>query len=209
MAKSKILVFDFDGTIADSWDAIFLTLNYLSPRFGHHKISSKSLTILRRKRFRDAIKELRVSKLKFPFLMRAVKRELGRRMNQVKPINGITAVLQQLHQQGYTMHIVTFNDAHNVTLFLKKYDLNFFQTITGVGLLGKKGCLRCIIKHHDCQPCDILYIGDEVRDITVAHSLEIPVVSVTWGLQPRDTLTLHAPSFVVDKPSDLLTIITP
>ena len=54
---------------------------------------------------------------------------------------------------------------------------------------------------------DVLYVGDETRDITAAKKAKIKVVAVTWGFSSRKGLEKYKPDFLIDKPEELLEVV--
>jgi len=72
----KVIIFDFDGTIADTVDALVSIANRLAVEFGYVQITPEQLTLLRNFSSREIIKYSGVSLIKIPFLVKKVKSEL-------------------------------------------------------------------------------------------------------------------------------------
>jgi phosphoglycolate phosphatase-like HAD superfamily hydrolase len=71
-------------------------------------------------------------------------------------------------------------------------------------LLGKQRGLRRVLRQTALAAHDVLYIGDEVRDITAAQDVGLDVAAVTWGVNSRSLLAQHSPSQLIDRPEQLL-----
>jgi phosphoglycolate phosphatase len=54
----------------------------------------------------------------------------------------------------------------------------------------------------------LTYIGNEDRDIHAAHKLKIPIIAVTWGYNVRELLATEKPDYLIDKPEELLGILS-
>jgi len=54
---------------------------------------------------------------------------------------------------------------------------------------------------------DVIYIGDEVRDIEAARAAGIKIASVTWGYNLESILTENKPDYIVTQPRDLLNLM--
>ena len=54
---------------------------------------------------------------------------------------------------------------------------------------------------------EILYIGDEVRDIVSTRKVGVNMIAVTWGYNARTRLQRESPGWLVDKPADILEVI--
>ena len=73
----KVIIFDFDGTIADTVDALVTIANRLALEFGYVPINSQELVLLRNLTAREIIKYSGVSLFKSPFMVKKVKGELN------------------------------------------------------------------------------------------------------------------------------------
>ena len=71
------MIFDFDGTIANTLDSIIAIMNKLSDEFGFQKIREDDVQYLRGKRPREILKHLGISLFKLPFVIRKARREIN------------------------------------------------------------------------------------------------------------------------------------
>ena len=78
---AKVIIFDFDGTIADTIDAIVNITNCLAVEFGYKQTSQEELIQLKSLSSRAIVKQSGVSIFKLPFLIRKVKLELIKSKN--------------------------------------------------------------------------------------------------------------------------------
>ena len=92
--------------------------------------------------------------------------------------------------------------------FLDSHGLrNLFTFISSTPkLTGKSKHLLAIAKTFSLDPVDMLYVGDEIRDIRAAAKAHIPCAAVAWGLNSRDALASENPSHLVDTPAQLLEV---
>ena len=74
---NKVVIFDFDGTIANTLDSIIEIMNKLSDEFGFQKIKEDDVQYLRGKRPREILKHLGISLFKLPFVIRKARREIN------------------------------------------------------------------------------------------------------------------------------------
>ena len=56
------------------------------------------------------------------------------------------------------------------------------------------------------HPSNVLYVGDEVRDIEAAKKAGIRIAAVTWGYNSKKALEAYKPDYLVTKPEELLQI---
>jgi phosphoglycolate phosphatase len=90
---------------------------------------------------------------------------------------------------------------------LERYDLNIFDFInTSIRIWGKSKGLKNLISKNGFAVEDIVYVGDETRDIDAAKKVGVRVAAVTWGYNSYEKLASHNPDYIIQKPQDLLTL---
>jgi phosphoglycolate phosphatase len=205
----KVIVFDFDGTIADTVDALVGIANRLATEFGYKQIAPEQLAHLKNLTSREIIKYSGVSLLKIPFLVKKVKSELKNKIHEMQPIPGIQEALTELKNQGYGLGIITSNSKDNVMAFLQNHDLdNLFDFIySGVTIFGKTTIINNALKQKQIPAPSVLYVGDETRDVEASKKANIKVVAVTWGFNSPEVLSKQKPDFLIHHPSELLEVV--
>src|SRR5579883_1406424 len=114
----KVIIFDFDGTIADSFEAVLTISNRLAVEFGYPPTPRSAVDELKNLSSREILRRSRVPLFKVPFLMRRLRIELKREIAHLQPIPGIKEALLELKRQGHHLGIVTSNSRQNVVAFL-------------------------------------------------------------------------------------------
>ncbi|MBO1059138.1 MAG: HAD-IA family hydrolase [Dolichospermum sp. JUN01] len=205
----KVIIFDFDGTIADTVDALVTIANRLALEFGYVPINSQELVLLRNLTAREIIKYSGVSLFKIPFMVKKVKGELKHKIPELTPIEGINAALIELHNQGYHLGIITSNSQENVNQFLKFHNLDYlFDFIySGVTIFGKTTIINNVLRQKHFNPEVVIYVGDETRDVESAKKANIKVVAVSWGFNSSEALGKQNPDFLIHHPRELLDVI--
>jgi phosphoglycolate phosphatase len=204
----KIIIFDFDGTIADSMGSFFNILNRLAKEFGYRKVEKNKIEELRNKKTEEFLKHLKIPLLKLSFIVNRVLLELNKEIEFLKPIKGVKKTLSVLKNKGYILCILTSNSKDNVNLFLKKHGFCLFKFIySGSSVFGKTDVLRKVLKEHHLQSDEVIYVGDETRDIEAAKKAKVKAVAVTWGFNTRKILKKFKPNYIINKPNELLNIL--
>lgn len=205
----KAILFDFDGTIADTHDAFLEIVNDLADEFGYPRVDQVQLERLKNLSSMDIIKYSEIPTLKIPFIIKRVKKELSQRIAYLKPYYAIDKALLSLYDKGYLMGIVTSNLAENVVTFLKNNSLDkFFSFIhSGTTLFGKNKMINKVLREHKLRCEDVIYVGDETRDIHAAKKSNIIMISVGWGFNSPTILAQHQPDFLVYHPAELVEIV--
>lgn len=197
------IIFDFDGTIVDSFDYVadFLAAEAkMPPLSDSQKKELYGLSMIAMAR------HLGHSWWRMPRLLFKGRRQMGGIIQQLKPFGGIAAVLHKLHAEGHELFIVSSNSLRNVHAFLRKHDLQtyFLEIYGGVGLFSKAPTLRRLLKRHHLELDNAVYIGDESRDVEAAQSIKLPVIAVTWGFARPADLEALRPTALAHSPDDLI-----
>lgn len=201
----KISAFDFDGTIANTIPVSIAILKRFAKNDYKKDLDDSLIQKLRDKPIPEIFKELNVPIVKLPFIARRTRKALNKEIEFLKPIKGIKVMLAELKKQGQILGIVSSNSSESIQKFLVLNGLDIFDFIyTKAHVFGKAGSLKKIIKEYDCTPWEVVYFGDEIRDIEAARKVGIKIVSVTWGVNSKDKLISYAPDFLVDSPSEIL-----
>ncbi len=206
---TTVIVFDFDGTIADTYDAILAIANRLSGEFGYKPVNKAKLVQLKQLSSREIIKQSEISIFKLPFLLRRLKEELTQEIVQLNPILGIDEALYQLKNQGYQLGIITSNIEANVVAFLKANNLlsSFDFIFSGTTIFGKHKVINQLLKQNHLTTEQVIYVGDETRDIKAAKKSKVKVIAVSWGFNSPSVLAQHQPDFLIHKPQELIKVI--
>ncbi|AFZ53723.1 HAD-IA family hydrolase [Cyanobacterium aponinum] len=205
----KVLIFDFDGTIADSRITLVKIANELADEFGYDPVTESDIVRLSNLSSKDVIIQSPIPAYKIPFLLRRVKRQLNEHIAYLQPFEGMKEALSNLKKKGCYLGIITSNLGANVSLFLRKNSLdNYFDFVYSANtLFGKNKVINKAIDKHRLLKDEVIYIGDETRDIEAAKKSNIKVAAVTWGFNSASVLKKYNPDFILDKPQELLDII--
>jgi phosphoglycolate phosphatase len=193
----RAVIFDFDGTIADSLKVLVEVAHDITGKI--QLVDADELQRLRAMRLKDVAEELQIPKWRWPFLVIQGRRKMANRMKEVQPFPGIADVLSTLQATKYEIFMVTSNSQRNVDRFLATTGMGayFAQVYGNVGIFGKARVLKKVLRQHNLQPRDAMYVGDEPRDVEAAKKAGIPCVAVTWGYSSGNILNEHTPMVVV------------
>lgn len=201
------LIFDFDGTIADSFEEVLRIFYELMGRKG--VLEAAEIERLQGMSLVQAAKELHIRPWLMPFLVIRGRMRMGRRMAGVKAHQGIVEALKKLHNEGHQLYILSSNSTRNIQKFLVTHDLayEFVNIYGGVGLLSKARALKRVMKENRLDANESWYVGDEVRDVEGAQRAGIPIMAVTWGFNTSKVLASHKPTRLVEKPEQIIKIL--
>jgi len=203
----KVLIFDFDGTIADTFHYIIGIANKLAPKYGFKPIDTGKVDLLHDKSAKEVISLLKVPLLKIPAILAHAKRIFKEGIDDISLIEGLHDVLHELHGRGFTMGIVSSNTSDNIRHFLENHDLRVFDFLhSTTKIWSKNHSIARLIKERGFNRDKVYYIGDETRDIVAARKCKIKSIAVTWGYNSHKAMEAESPDFIIDKPAELLTL---
>ncbi len=200
---SSFILFDFDGTIADTISAGLEIINSHAEKYGYKRLDGDINTHF------SALQLVKLAEIKFwklPYLIYQLKKKLAEKSDELKILSEAPELIKKLNDEGYELGILTSNSFKTVKAFLKKYELDSFFSFlrTDVSLFGKKKALKKAKKVINKK---IIYIGDELRDIEACRKNDIPIVSIPWGLNSFESLEEHNKGLVAKNANEAYNLI--
>ena len=206
MKDNKYVVFDFDGTIAETIEFAVELFNKIASEFNLSAIKEKELELIKSRNPKELLKIFGVNKLKLTLIMLRLRKEMSYSIKQLDLVKGMADSLADIKAAGYRLGILTSNSTNNVKEFLEAHHLvDAFDFIySGKNLFGKKKVIKQMLKTEKISKKNIVYVGDEIRDVEASKKSGIPVISVSWGLNDKNILASSQPNKLIDKPEELL-----
>ena len=187
---------------------IFRIYNEHAEKFGIPRLTRNETEKLRAMTPKEIIKIFRVSLLKFLFIVAKMRKILNSRIQQAKLFFGIRKMLKRLKQQGIRIGILSSNSQENIEKFLRINNLMLFNFIhSELNIFAKARALKNLIKRYNLAREDVIYVGDEVRDIDACKKNGVKIISVTWGFNKKEILQKNKPDYLVDKLQEILKIV--
>jgi phosphoglycolate phosphatase-like HAD superfamily hydrolase len=200
----KVIIFDFDGTLADSLHIVIQSYNRVATLLRCKPVNEDEVATLRAMHMRDVLKQLRISYFKLPLVLFCTLRLYKRHLREVRLYPGIKHMLQQLHQAGCTLYVVSTNRVDSIKQFFILHGLPQCVGVysTGSDVFAKSKVIQNILHKKGIDPRDALYVGDELRDIQAAHQAGIEAMGVSWGYNTRSMLA-HETHIIADSPEEV------
>ncbi len=207
--KYRMLVFDFDGTIADTLGESRHIYNQMAPDFGLRQIEEHELDLLRHLSLSQLLDHLKIPKRRVPALISRGTGLMRGNITRLQLIGGMAEVLVEMRRHVEGFGILTSNASANVDLFLNNHGLReHFDFISSTSkLTGKAKHLKAIRKTFSLRNEEMLYVGDELRDVKASQKAGIPIAAVTWGFNSRESLTAMSPNHLIEHPTDFLRLL--
>ncbi|AWH84845.1 HAD family hydrolase [Flavobacterium album] len=205
----KYIVFDFDGTLVDS-RGIFLSLyNALAAKYGYAPMTADNLEYLRGLSIGERCKVLKVPMYRLPFLASAVIKGYKAAIPSLQFNEGMQEMLRSLSAQGMPFAILSSNSKSNIKEFFTLREMAVDAVYTSSKIFGKDKMLQKFLKDKSLDASEILYVGDEARDIIACKKARVKVAWVSWGYDSHAAITGLEPDHIINYPSELLEIIDP
>jgi len=202
MSIKKVIMFDFDGVIADSFDIFYSEFTRACEELGFYKLNSKEVLLS----LFDGNLILSLFKLGFPpwklkELFSKFQPRITEANNRVKPFAGAKEMLEEISQVHPT-YIISSNLSEAVRNFLKRENINGVKGILGADVeTSKVKKIKQVSKNYpNHKP---YYIGDTCGDIKEGKQANAITVAVTWGWHPKERLLKSNPDYIVNTPSEL------
>lgn len=196
------LIFDFDGTLADS---MMISLDILYRLVHHDPLPAEDISRIRGMTLIEMLRQLRISPWRAFLLRGKTYRSMGSRMTELALVPGVKMMLQALAAK-YELYIVSSNSKVNIKTALKQFGIA--QLVVGVeggaNPLSKTNALRKLVRVNHLDPKETWYIGDQSGDVRAAHRAGLRAGAVSWGFSNIHTLEAVHPDLLVFTPEELL-----
>ena len=203
------LIFDFDGTLADTLSAIIKLINGHAQEYQIKPLGEKDVESLRGMSNLDIIRKYHIPLMKLPSLILRTQKELHQKIDQVELFPGIRDLVLGLKRRMFRLGILTSNSRENVQKLLRARDLDVFDFIhSESNFFGKTRALLHLLHKHGLGKDDVIYVGDEIRDIEACYHAQVAVIAVSWGFHRKALLRAKNPTFLVDSPVEIENIVT-
>ena len=190
----KFVIFDFDGTLADAKQVVFDTVNILAGQFGFPPLSEDQM---------DHMKN--VSSEQYQLIAKDFYALYKQSLHKIQLFDGIREVLQTLEQKGIGIAVISSNEESNIREYFELQDIESINEIyTSSDLYGKDVMIDRFLEQHQLQKQDVLYVGDEVRDILACQKSEIDIVWVNWGYSTEEDVETIKPTYYAKTPNDIV-----
>jgi phosphoglycolate phosphatase len=203
-----LVIFDLDGTLADSFPWFLRVVNDVAREFGFRPIADDDVPALRRAGTREILRRQEVPIWKIPLIatrMRAMKREA---LRDIPLFEGVPEMLAALRAGGVRLALVSSDSEANARAQLGASAHNFSDFACGASLFGKSSKFARMLKHAGLPASQAIAIGDEMRDIDAAQSAGIAFGGVAWGYADPDALRAREPQAWFETLADIPRLLT-
>ncbi|HBH12043.1 MAG: HAD-superfamily hydrolase, subfamily IA, variant 1 [Clostridiales bacterium 38_11] len=204
------VIFDLDGTLADSEDLIIKSFQHIYKKFKGHEVSESHI----KKTFGEILEK--VIRAEFDQDYKTVVNEYREYHHEnfdtyMKLYDGAGEIIEELYLNNYTLGIVTSRLDFTAMKILEMYNITkyFKSIITADKCINHKPhpepLLKCLEELGGTKP-ETIFIGDTVFDLECARNAGVKSVLVSWSNMDTNLLTVK-PDYIIHQFEDIKKII--
>jgi len=200
----RLAIFDFDGTLADSFPFFLSVFNTIADRHAFRRIDIERAGELRHYSVRQMMDHVGMPAWKLPLASRTFMDMMKESAHAVPLFDGIADTLRHLHACGMALSVVSSNSEHNVRTVLGPELAGLIRRFDcGMSVFGKASRIRAVLKACGVAPADALYIGDQATDAQAARKAGVAFGAVHWGYAAIEALRAQHCAIEFMTPADL------
>ncbi len=204
----KHIIFDFDGTLADSTAVFASAWNTLAQKYKFKGIELKEIDTLKKLSISERSKLFDFPMYKLPMILPQFYKLYRQSLNDVHLFEGMKEVLLEINKRGYKIIIISSNSKDNILEFLKMNGIHCVaDVLCSNRIFGKDKVMKKFLKESNVSATEVVYIGDEQRDIVACKKAGVPIIWVEWGYDAIEVIQNEEPEYKVATPEEILEII--
>ncbi|WP_279359850.1 HAD hydrolase-like protein [Methylobacterium indicum] len=206
----RLVVLDFDGTLADTFPWFARVLPGVADRYGFRRPTADEVEALRALDARGVMRRLGVAGWKLPFIARHMHGLAARDAGALALFPGIPALLGRLREGGIALALVSSNREDVVRRVLGPDCAGLIgHYACGAGVFGKARRFAAVVRASGVSPGRVLCLGDELRDHAAAARAGLAFGAVTWGYTRGPALAAAGPAHLFATPEAVAAALLP
>jgi phosphoglycolate phosphatase len=200
--KYRLAIFDFDGTLADSFPFFIRVFNQLAEQHGFKGIDPDLAHTYRGYDARQIMEQVGIPAWKLPLVAKSFISLMSQNAASISLFEHTDDMLLHLANKGVTLAIVSSNSYDNVGQILGPANTRLIsQFECGVSIFGKSARIQKVLKKTGIPCREAIYIGDQVTDLEAARKVKVAFGAVSWGYGTIESLREHFPDEEFDSVS--------
>lgn len=205
----KTILFDFDGTIVRSRDIMIRVYNEVAEKHNFKKMEPGEISKLSEMPILERCKYLSVPIPGIPLYVIEGMKKYKKYISEIELVDGIKDVLYKLKEGGFKLSVLSSNSKDTIETILKEKDINVFENIySSKNIFGKHLKIKAFMKKFGYKNEEIIYIGDEVRDIIACKKIDVKVIGAEWGYDSTVLLKKERPDYLLRRPYEIIEVVS-
>jgi phosphoglycolate phosphatase len=205
----KLIIFDFDGVLADSIGMVLEFYNILADKYGLKKAeSNRDISNLFYDNVYVGLKKAGLDESRSGEFLEDMKKLTLEFKEKLEPFEKVPETLKKLHEEGHMLAIVSSNHSEVIDNFLRQNDLlGIFGAIHGAeNLTSKVEKINRLVDEVETGKTDTYYVGDTKGDIKEGNEAGVKTVAACWGYHSKEELQSAGPDFLAETVGELESI---
>jgi phosphoglycolate phosphatase len=206
----KLAIFDFDGTLADSFPFFLSVFNTIADRHGFRRIDLARVDGMRHCSARQLMQHVGMPAWKLPLASATFMAMMKESGESIRVFDGVADALHKLADGGLRLAVVSSNSEHNVRRVLGPGLTSLIEQFDcGMSIFGKASRIRLVVRESGVDAAQAIYIGDQGTDAQAARKAGTAFGAIHWGYATIEALRLHQPEMEFLTPPGLAALAMP
>jgi pyrophosphatase PpaX len=203
------LIFDFDGTLVDSYPLIEAAFAHVMRT---HRLDDAARLLFRQSRGLPLPEQMRIVAPHMWEDLVATYRSVDSTLGHARVFRGIPTLMRKLHQAGAPLGVVSCKRRALVEAELEAAGLRaFFDIVIGFeDVTPPKPApdpLLAAMAHLGLSRSSAVYVGDSMVDLQTGRAARVRTVLAAWGLTPDLRAAFRRHRLWATRPSEILTMV--
>lgn len=206
----SLAIFDFDGTLADSFPFFLQAQHQLADKHGFARVQPDEVEDLRRRPVSDLIRSSGLPLWKLPRVASDFRAMMRDHQAPIPLFAGVDTMLATLSEHGIRLGLITSNSRDNAERILGAENFRRFDDVDcGMSMLGKRPRIRAMLRRAGIAPAQAIYIGDQDSDAEAARGEGVAFGAVGWGYAAPEILRAAGPQHEFGRIEDITALLAP
>ena len=214
--ETKVIIFDFDGTLCDTRSNIIIafraTMAHLGLEIRDEETCGATIGLTLRDGFKSMYPDFDDAKI--DYCVETYRQIFAERRKELMPdlFPGVKETLEALRKRGHWMTIATSRLTDSLMLFMRHHGIDhYFEYAVGSDSVTHhkphpEPALKTLAALN-IAPSEAIMVGDMPVDIAMAHNAGIRAIGVDYGNATREELEAAEADWIVDSITKILEII--
>lgn len=214
--ETKVIIFDFDGTLCDTRSNIIIafraTMEHLGLEMRDEETCGATIGLTLRDGFKSMYPDFDDAKI--DYCVETYRQIFAERRKELMPdlFPGVKETLEALRKRGHRMTIATSRLTDSLMLFMRHHGIDhYFEYAVGSDSVTHhkphpEPALKTL-RELNIAPSEAIMVGDMPVDIAMAHNAGIRAIGVDYGNATREELEAAEADWIVDSITKILEII--
>ena len=217
MSKTKLIIFDLDGTLLDTIGDLAASCNHTLEQFGHPTHPTDAYRQFVGNGIAKLVERALPAECRAAEYVEQVRQSFVAYYKEhiadySHPYGGVPELLEALAERGVALAVAS-NKFHEGTVMLvdrffgcERFAAVYGQRV-GVPIKPDPTVVEQIMAEVGVSREEVLYVGDSGVDMRTAAAADVRSVGVTWGFRSREELIDAGAVHLVDRAEEIIDLL--